>query len=255
MEIFLTIVIALSGSAFASFFSVVVYRAEKYQGYRGILFGRSYCDACKKQLVWYELVPIFSYLIQRGKCRECNEKIPLRYWMGEIFFGLGFGLLFTFEGSAIDYLVLTVLGFLALYDYAAHGVPKKIMNLLLVLGFIYRVVLIAFFQPRDLVPLFVAVFASVIFYFVLNGFKKSFGLGDLLVFLFLFFTISVHMVIAVFFFSILIGGLVSSILVLFKKISRKSYVPFIPFIFFAYPLSYVFGEKVLAYFATLLQLW
>jgi leader peptidase (prepilin peptidase) / N-methyltransferase len=51
-------------------------------------WGRSYSECCKKQLAWYDLFPIFSYLFLRGKCRYCGKKLSPEYLLIEILMGL-----------------------------------------------------------------------------------------------------------------------------------------------------------------------
>lgn len=57
-------------------------------------WGRSYCDNCKKQLNWYDLFPVLSYLFLKGKCRFCKNKITIEALLVEILAGLIIGLLF-----------------------------------------------------------------------------------------------------------------------------------------------------------------
>lgn len=61
---------ALAGAVIGSFGGVVLSR-----GWRGALHGRSRCDACRRQLRWYELVPFASYALQGGRCRTCRSPI------------------------------------------------------------------------------------------------------------------------------------------------------------------------------------
>lgn len=58
-------------------------------------WGRSYCEACKKQLAWYDLFPVFSYLVLRGKCRNCRKKLSPEYLLIEILVGLIFAWVFA----------------------------------------------------------------------------------------------------------------------------------------------------------------
>jgi len=58
------------------------------------LKGRSYCPNCQKTLAWYDLFPILSYLLLRGKCRYCKKKIPREYLITECIMGALVGLLF-----------------------------------------------------------------------------------------------------------------------------------------------------------------
>lgn len=52
------------------------------------LWGRSYCENCKHKLAWYDLFPVFSYLILRGKCSHCHAKFSPEYLLVEILMGL-----------------------------------------------------------------------------------------------------------------------------------------------------------------------
>ena len=79
--------IAILGLLFGSFGSVLLSRLEdKYdrQTIKSILIGRSQCPKCKNTLKAKELIPLFSYLWQRGKCRHCNTPISKEYPILEI---------------------------------------------------------------------------------------------------------------------------------------------------------------------------
>lgn len=81
---------ATLGAVSASFFTVVVSRLGSGET---VVFGRSRCPHCRKQLRWFELVPIASYLIQRGRCRSCGAAIPAWYFLAELGLAVGFGLI------------------------------------------------------------------------------------------------------------------------------------------------------------------
>jgi prepilin signal peptidase PulO-like enzyme (type II secretory pathway) len=63
--------------------------------------GRSQCPRCKHTLAWYELVPILSYLIQKGKCRGCTERISPQYPLVEFATGIIFALVFLVNITAV----------------------------------------------------------------------------------------------------------------------------------------------------------
>ncbi|MBX3111878.1 MAG: prepilin peptidase [Fimbriimonadaceae bacterium] len=74
------------GAAIGSFLNVVIYRLP-----RGLSIGEpthSFCPSCKNQLSWGEMVPILSWLIQRGKCKQCGAPISSRYLVVEMLNGL-----------------------------------------------------------------------------------------------------------------------------------------------------------------------
>lgn len=70
MTIVIIVFAALAGGAVGSFAGVVATR-----GLRASLGGRSRCDACQRNLAWYELVPFFSFIALRGRCRTCGARI------------------------------------------------------------------------------------------------------------------------------------------------------------------------------------
>lgn len=80
------------GSAIGSFLSVAIYRLRHHE--KKILFGRSMCPSCKKQLKWKHLVPIFSWLFLRGKCGYCGQRISVHYMLLELLTGISFLALF-----------------------------------------------------------------------------------------------------------------------------------------------------------------
>ena len=81
------ILIFVAGTVFGSFFNVVADRSVTGES---VLFGRSKCDHCKKPLKAKNLVPIFSFLFQKGKCSECGQKLSWYYPFSEIVSGLIF---------------------------------------------------------------------------------------------------------------------------------------------------------------------
>lgn len=81
---YVPIILGLLGCIVGSFLNVVALRQETHQD----LGGRSHCPACNHQLSWYELIPVVSFLIQCGKCRNCKETISPRYVGVELFVGI-----------------------------------------------------------------------------------------------------------------------------------------------------------------------
>ena len=73
--IFLYVLVFLYGIIIGSFLNVCIYRIPKKEN---IATTRSHCMSCGYQLKWYDLVPLFSYLVLRGKCRKCGSKISVQ---------------------------------------------------------------------------------------------------------------------------------------------------------------------------------
>ncbi|OGD08879.1 hypothetical protein A2397_05950 [Candidatus Amesbacteria bacterium RIFOXYB1_FULL_44_23] len=83
MEIILFLLGAMMGSAA----NALIDRLPRNESW---VSGRSHCDKCKHVLNWYDLLPVFSYLLVKGKCRYCKSPIPPRNLLVEMFLGLAF---------------------------------------------------------------------------------------------------------------------------------------------------------------------
>ena len=75
------------GTVFGSFFTLAVYRIPLK---KDITHERSFCPTCNHKLGFWDMIPILSYLLARGKCRYCGEKIRIRYLVLEALSGTVF---------------------------------------------------------------------------------------------------------------------------------------------------------------------
>lgn len=105
MELYIYIIIFIFGTIMGSFLDVVAIRLSNNES---ILWPSSHCHNCNHRLKWYELIPIVSYLFQRGKSNCCHTKIPISYLIIEIVTGIlyivsyhSFGLSYNFIISLI----------------------------------------------------------------------------------------------------------------------------------------------------------
>lgn len=80
----LAITIFIFGVCIGSFMNVLINRLAAGEK----ITGRSKCPKCNNQLKWYDLIPIFSFLFLKGKCRNCKEKISLQYMLVESITGI-----------------------------------------------------------------------------------------------------------------------------------------------------------------------
>ncbi len=93
LDLIIYILIFITGTYFGSFFTLAVYRIPKKEN---IVYKHSYCPNCNHKLGILDLVPVFSYIFLRGRCRYCKEKIRPRYFLLEIFTGIIF-VLYSFS--------------------------------------------------------------------------------------------------------------------------------------------------------------
>ncbi|MEK7589322.1 MAG: prepilin peptidase [Patescibacteria group bacterium] len=170
---------ALLGLCVGSFFNVVISRWGKEDG---MLFGRSHCPLCNARLAWYDLVPLLSFIVLRGRCRSCGAKISWQYPIVELvaagilvafFFQYGFDL-----SPHTLWFAMLVIGFLALllFDLIHLILPDVIIAIMSVITVGYLVFLNKSLLPSSLATglLLSALFA--ILYVVSRG--RWVGFGD-----------------------------------------------------------------------------
>lgn len=135
--IFLYIVVFLYGIIIGSFLNVCIYRIPKKEN---IATTRSHCMSCGYQLKWYDLVPLFSYLVLGGKCRICGSKISVQYPAIEALNGGLYLLAFWRYGLSIDSLLycllFSALIVLSVIDFRTYEIPLGINIFILTLGLV-----------------------------------------------------------------------------------------------------------------------
>ena len=104
--LFIYLYVFFLGGAIASFLGVYVNRMLRNEGF---ILSRSYCESCNRQLKWYELIPIVSYILQKGKCRTCKNNIGLDSFIYELLLGTLFCICFFVYGFSYETLIGFVL--------------------------------------------------------------------------------------------------------------------------------------------------
>jgi leader peptidase (prepilin peptidase)/N-methyltransferase len=135
--IIFSIVIFLYGIVIGSFLNVVIYRLPRKEN---IVTTRSHCMTCGYQLAWYDLVPLFSWLFLRGRCRKCNAKVSVQYPIIEALNGILYVVIFLHFGVTMDTLVYCLLGSaliaLSVIDFRTYEIPLGINVFIAVLGLV-----------------------------------------------------------------------------------------------------------------------
>ena len=173
----LYIIIFLYGIVIGSFLNVCIYRIPKQENIAKV---RSHCMQCDHQLKWYELIPLFSYLLQGGKCRVCKTKISVQYPLIEGANGILYVFIFMINGINVDsllYCLLTsTLLVLSVIDFRTYEIPIGINYFILVLGLL-RTVLHNTHWADHVIGFFVV---SVVLYIIIIATKgRGIGGGDM----------------------------------------------------------------------------
>ncbi|QQR55207.1 prepilin peptidase [Candidatus Peregrinibacteria bacterium] len=238
------------GLIFGSFLSLLIPRL--HQGEKGIVAGRSHCPECKHLLRAIDLLPLLSYLFQKGRCRYCKKKISFWYPITELAllsFSIGLALLYPEpKFYALHFPLLFVAVFIFLYDLRY----KEIHEAILLPGILYAVFYGLTQYGWESTGLGLAI--GGLFFglqFVLSR-GRWLGSGDIEIGLFMGALLGFPHILVGIFSSYLLGSFLSLILLATKKASGQTALPLGPFLMLGTVLSFVWGEKLLSlYFSAL----
>lgn len=126
------------GAILGSFYLVVGTRLPLKEN---VISGRSRCDHCKNTLKWYELIPLLSFIIQLGKCRNCGKKIKIEHFLMELITGLLFLSGYLYFGLTIKLCIFLVIVSVALVIFVSDFKYMIILDSSLVIGSILVIIL------------------------------------------------------------------------------------------------------------------
>ena len=133
--------IFIMGGSFASFYDVFVSRREKDENF---IFGRSHCDNCNRKLKFYEVIPVFSYILLGGRCKSCGERIGIEKFITEIFISiLSLLIFFKFDLSLSVFLIIaiiTVATFIGIIDYKTGFIYNMDIFIILIFAILLKLV-------------------------------------------------------------------------------------------------------------------
>ncbi len=237
-----TVLLFILGAAAGSFISVVIYRIHRSA--KTIITGRSKCPHCEETVSVRDLIPIASYLILRGKCRNCSKEISYTYPLLELMTGLVFVLLF-FKYPFLDNALIFSLENIGLY--LLYG----FYSLILIFTFFYDVqylavsdevllpailiALIATFAAPLTPTFFDALFGGALAagFFALQSLisrGKWVGLGDIRVGAFMGVILGWQLTLLALFAAYIIGSIFSLRIILKTKEWHGIKIPFAPFL-------------------------
>ncbi|MFA5933811.1 MAG: prepilin peptidase [Candidatus Paceibacterota bacterium] len=260
MEITYTLFAFIFGTIIGSFLNVVVFRMNTNM----TLGGRSMCLSCAKPLRWFELIPLVSYFIQRGKCRRCLSKISSQYSWVEFFTGIVFAFIFLkFQymlifGALLPFII--VAGFYLLISSilivtAVYDLRHKIIPDSCAYSFIGLSMLAPFFihtsgcyleipLPLDLLAGFIISLPFGLIWLLSNG--RLMGFGDVKLMVGIGFLLGLSSGITAVVFAFWIGAAASLLLLIFKgrEYTMKSEIPFAPFLILATLLVFFYNWDI-----------
>ena len=233
------------GLVFASFFNALLYRIDNGYKYPDIFIKGSHCEKCGKLLKTYELIPVLSYFIFKGKCTICGYKIPIYYPISELMLGTGMASIYYYSLSPVLYIVLLFFFSFSYFDRIYKGIPQSLVNVYLLLSVIYIVALTVMSRNIPENALIVGLGFSAFVLLIGKIMKKPFGLGDILVLLGLSLVLSIYLYIGYIYIFLICSSIYALGIVILKRKSFKSKIPLLPFMYFSLSLLFLFHDYVL----------
>ncbi len=176
----LYIIIFLYGIVIGSFLNVCIYRIPKEEN---LITVGSHCMVCGHKLKWYDLVPLFSWVFLKGKCRYCGTKISAQYPIIESLNGLLYLLVFFVNGLNMDSvlycIMVSALLVLSVIDYRTMLIPTGADAVVLAVGIVHLLLHLEQWYYYVIGFFFVSLFLLLCaFLFRAVTGKSGLGLGD-----------------------------------------------------------------------------
>lgn len=250
MEIVYTIFAFLFGMVFGSFFNVVGLRVPLKMS---ISYPPSHCTNCMHRLSALDLIPIFSYLFLKGKCRYCGHKVSPIYMVTEILTGILFAFAYWQLGFTSELIVallfISLLAIIVVSDIAYMIIPDKVLLFFLPLLALGRIV-----APSD--PWWDSLLGPVVGFTVLFLVallsKGGMGGGDIKLFFLIGLALGTIGTLVTLFFASVIGMIVGIVILKVRKQDRKQPIPFGPSIALAAIIVYFYGDRIIDWYINIL---
>lgn len=249
------IFIFILGLCFGSFVNMLIYRvAVKYRLEKEKFEikdkNRSFCDYCGKQLNWYENIPVVSWLVLKGKTKCCHKKLPISYPVVELLTGILFLIyemrFMIYESNILFWIlgliVVVLLIFSAVFDWKYMILPDFATVILIIMAFLGVI-----FDESNIIPYLLSALIASGFLLVLNLITKGkgMGMGDVKFALFMGLFLGYPKIIVAFYVAFVVGAIYGLGLIFFKKASKKSQVPFGPFLILGTLTAWWWGQWVI----------
>ncbi|MDA9752136.1 prepilin peptidase [Candidatus Pelagibacter sp.] len=243
--------IIILGGLWGSFANVCIVRLPKD---KGVVAGRSSCPKCKKEIQWYDNIPIISFFILQGKCRKCKKEISFQYVVVELLSIISFLSIYYLYGLSLTTLLLIILSlaFIIIFfiDLKHFIIPDVITYPMMVIGFLKS------FDPNlnEIFPNYIfsliggifgyGIIWSIIYFYKQVKKKDGMGLGDAKLLAVIGFWFGLDAIPFIIFLSST-TALLSVIPDLIKKTKKLStQIPFGPFIIIGNLIFLVFESKL-----------
>jgi prepilin signal peptidase PulO-like enzyme (type II secretory pathway) len=257
MEILLIVIFALLGLAVGSFLNVCIDRLPLN---KSIVFPPSHCEACQHKLAAKDLLPVFSYLRLRGRCRYCKAAVPRRLFWVELATALIFALLSWHYGLSPALGIMAFYACLFIIIFVIDLEQGLILNKVVYPGMVVAFLLALYPWPwlTQSVGMRVAYAALgggigfTLFLLIALVSRGGMGWGDVKLAALIGLATGFPLVFLAIIMGAILGGIVAVALVIAKRRKRRETIPFGPFLALATMITLLGGNNILSWYLGLM---
>jgi leader peptidase (prepilin peptidase)/N-methyltransferase len=260
MAAIITTCFGLLGLLVGSFLNLC---ADRLPAGKSIVKPRSHCDNCNRTLTTADLVPIFSYIWLRGRCRYCGVRIPLRNLLVELVTGAIFAYLAWHYRLSPELAFAIVYAGIFILIFVIDLEQGLVLNSVIIAGVVLAFAFSFFwgefaeFWPKvgPGITLSALLGGAVGFIIMLLPYlisRGGMGAGDVKLAGFMGLVVGFPQILAALLVGIIIGGIVAILLLLFRLRKRKEAIPFGPFLAVGAVVALIWGGQIIEWYRTTL---
>ena len=257
MEILIIFLFALLGLVVGSFLNVCIDRLPRNES---IVNPPSHCAVCQHKLAVKDLIPLFSYLRLRGRCRYCQASIPRKLFWVELATGLIFAFLYWHYDLSVELGVMAFYACLFTIIFVIDLEHGLILNKVVYPGMVVALLLALLPRPWLTQWLVTGVANAAlggavgfaIFLLIAIVSRGGMGWGDVKLAALIGLATGFPLVFFSLIMGAILGGIVAVALVIAKKRNRRETIPFGPFLALAAMITLLWGSNILSWYLGLM---
>lgn len=237
------------GMCVASFMNVVIYRVPNHLDF---VKGRSFCPNCHETLKPYDMIPVLSWIILKGKCRNCKSDISIRYPIIEFIGGvfavwIFYHYMFTWD-TLLVFALSMILLVISMVDIDTMEIPNGF-----IISCMICVIISVLIHPEVpiLTRLIGMLIVSVPMCLINLIVSDSFGGGDIKLMAVCGFMLGWSNTLLATFIAIILAGTYAIYLIASKKLDKKDHIAFGPYLCVGIFIAVMYGTEIINAYLTL----